>query len=52
MSISSSMGPVQFAGITYLICAIISLGVAGIIQLLIGIIKMQKRKVIAHSPKK
>lgn len=39
------MGPVQVAVVTYLICAVISLGVAGIIKLLFGIIKLQRNEV-------
>jgi hypothetical protein len=45
MNTSTSMGPVQFAGMTYLICSVVSLGVAGIIQLLFRIIKLQKSRV-------
>ena len=40
------MGPVQVALITYLICAVISLGVAGIIKVLFGIIKLQRNKAV------
>jgi hypothetical protein len=43
MNTSASMGPVQFTGLTYLICAVISLGVAGIIKLIIGIIQMRNK---------
>jgi len=42
MNASTSMGPVAFAGLTYLICAVISLGVAGVIRLIVGIINHQK----------
>lgn len=47
MNISSSIGPLQFAGITYVLCTIISVGVAGIIQFIIGIIKLQKSQLVA-----
>ena len=49
MNTSISMGPVQFAGLTYLICAVVSLSVAGIIKLLFGIIKLQKSRVAAKA---
>ena len=44
MNSSTTMGPVQVAAVTYLICAVISLSVAGIIKLLFGIIKLQRNK--------
>jgi hypothetical protein len=46
MNSSASLGPVQLAGLTYFISGIISLGVAGIIKLLFGLIKLQKNKVL------
>jgi hypothetical protein len=45
MNVSTTMGPVQVAVFTYLICTVISLGVAGIIKLLFGIIKLQRNEV-------
>jgi hypothetical protein len=45
MNASATMGPVQVAVVTYLICTVISLGVAGIIKLLFGIIKLQRNEV-------
>jgi hypothetical protein len=46
MNTSTTMGPVQVALITYLTCAVISLGVAGIIKVLFGIIKLQRNKAV------
>ena len=46
MNVSATMGPVQVAVVTYLICAVISLSVAGIIKLLFGIIKLQRRNAV------
>ncbi len=42
MNASATMGPVQVAVVTYLICTVISLGVAGIIKMLFGIIKLRR----------
>jgi hypothetical protein len=42
----ASMGPVQLAGVTYFISGVVSFGVAGIIKLLFGLIKLQKKKVL------
>jgi hypothetical protein len=49
MNTAASMGPVQFAGLTYLICAVISLSVAGMIQLLVGIINLRKSRAAAKT---
>jgi len=46
MNASATMGPLQVAVVTYLICTIISLGVAGIIKLLFGIIKLQRKEAV------
>jgi hypothetical protein len=46
MNTIASMGPVQFAGVTYLISGVVSLGVAGIIKLLFGLIKLQKKRAL------
>jgi len=43
----SSMGPVQVAVLTYVICAVIALGVAGMIKLMFMIIKMKSSKATA-----
>ena len=40
------MGPVQLAGVTYLISGVVSFGVAGIIKLLFGLINLQKNRVL------
>lgn len=40
------MGPVQLAGVTYLISGVVSFGVAGIIKLLFGLIKLQKNRAL------
>jgi hypothetical protein len=48
MNSSASLGPVQLAGLTYIISGIISLGVAGIIKILFGLIKLQKNKVMIN----
>jgi hypothetical protein len=47
MNASETMGPVQVATVTYLICTVISLGVAGIIKLLYGIIKLQRNEAVS-----
>jgi hypothetical protein len=44
MNSSASLGPVQLAGVTYLISGVVSFGVAGIIKLLFGLIKFQKNR--------
>lgn len=44
MNIEASLGPMQVVLVTYIICIIISLGVAGIIRLLVGYINMKKKK--------
>ncbi len=44
MYTASNMGPIQLAALTYLLCAVISLGVAGIIAIIFSYIKMQQRK--------
>jgi hypothetical protein len=49
MNTAVSMGPVQLAAITYLICAFIAMGVAGIIKLLVGYINMQKKRKAAKT---
>ena len=49
MNTAASMGPVQLAAVTYIICAIISIGVAGIIKLLVGYINMQKKRTAAKA---
>lgn len=49
MNTAASMGPVQLAVVTYIICIIISLGVAGIIKLLVGYINMQKKRTAAKA---
>ncbi len=46
MNTTASMGPVQLAGVTYLISGVVSLGVAGIIKLLFGLINLQKNRVL------
>jgi hypothetical protein len=46
MNTATSMGPVQLAGVTYLISGVVSFGVAGIIKLLLGLIKLQKNRVL------
>ncbi|MBI5588866.1 MAG: hypothetical protein HY881_00135 [Deltaproteobacteria bacterium] len=46
MNASATMGPVQVAVVTYLICTVISLGVAGMIKLLFGIIKLQRNSTV------
>ena len=40
------MGPVQVAGLTYLLAGIVSFGVAGVIKLLFGIINVRKNRVL------
>jgi hypothetical protein len=49
MNTAASMGPIQLAAVTYVICAIISIGVAGIIKLLVGYINMQKKRTAAKA---
>jgi hypothetical protein len=46
MNASATMGPVQVAVVTYLICTVISLGVAGIIKMLFGIIKFRRNEAV------
>lgn len=50
MNTAASMGPMQVAAVTYIICAVISIGVAGIIKLLVGYINMQKKRKAARTP--
>lgn len=38
------MGPIQLALFTYIICVIVSLGVAGLIKMLVGYINLQNKK--------
>ncbi|MBE3086597.1 MAG: hypothetical protein IMZ64_10325 [Bacteroidetes bacterium] len=45
MNTTTSMEPVQLAGVTYLISCVVSFGVAGIIKLLFGLINLQKNRV-------
>ena len=49
MNASETMGPVQVTAVTYLICTVISLGVAGIIKMLFGIIKLQRNEAVSGS---
>lgn len=42
MNTAASIGPVQFVGLAYFICIVISLGVAWIIRLLFSGIKLQR----------
>ena len=44
MNSAANMGPVQVAALTYFLCAVISLGVAGIIAVLCHILKVQNNK--------
>lgn len=44
MNTAASMGPVQLALFTYIVCVIVALGVAGLIKLLVGYINMQNKK--------
>jgi hypothetical protein len=44
---ATSTGPLQFALTAYLICAIVSMVVAGIISLIFKIIKLQKGRAAA-----
>ena len=41
---SATINPVETAALTYMICAVIAMSVAGVIHLLFGIIKLRKRK--------
>ena len=43
------MGPVQLAVLTYLICAVIALGVAGVIQVMFNMMQARKKKAAAAS---
>ncbi len=44
MNTANSMGPIQLALFTYIICVIVSLGVAGLIKMLVGYINLQNKK--------
>jgi len=44
MNTAASMGPVQLCLLVYFICVVVSLGVAGLIKLLVGYINMQNKK--------
>jgi hypothetical protein len=44
MNVASTMGPVQVAALTYLICTVIALGVAGVIQVMFNIMQARKKR--------
>ena len=46
---TATMGPIQLTLITYVICTIISLCVAGIITLIFTIIKMKQRRTASQT---
>jgi hypothetical protein len=47
MNTAASMGPIQVAFVVYFILIVISLGVAGIIDMLFAVIKIQRKKAVA-----
>jgi hypothetical protein len=49
MTTAASMGPVQLAVVTYILCAIIAIGVAGMIKLMVGYINMKKKRTTAKA---
>jgi len=49
MNVASSMGPVQVAALTYFICAVIALGVAGVIQVMFNMMQARKKRAAAAS---